>query len=282
MTDENNMTVREALIDGRYMLNSSESPWLDATLLLANVMGSSRERILASYPDKINEEVFTRFKELLQKRAEGFPVAYLTGYREFYGRDFFVEEGILCPRPDTEILIEEALRVVKEQGYKRVHDLCTGSGCIALTLSLEHPGLVVTASDISDISESVFTRNREHLAAGSVTFRRTSLLMGITGPLDLIVSNPPYLTTEETEERMNQSWKEPSLALDGGADGLDLINKIVRDSPALLKSSGMLMMEAAPEQMNKIEKIMKKSGFTNIRRTRDLASLERVIYGWLI
>jgi len=282
MTDENNMTVREALIDGRYMLNSSESPWLDATLLLANVMGSSRERILASYPDKINEEVFTRFKELLQKRAEGFPVAYLTGYREFYGRDFFVEEGILCPRPDTEILIEEALRVVKEQGYKRVHDLCTGSGCIALTLSLEHPGLVVTASDISDISESVFTRNREHLAAGSVTFQRTSLLMGITGPLDLIVSNPPYLTTEETEERMNQSWKEPSLALDGGADGLDLINKIVRDSPALLKSSGMLMMEAAPEQMNKIEKIMKKSGFTNIRRTRDLASLERVIYGWLI
>jgi len=282
MTDENNMTVREALIDGRYMLNSSESPWLDATLLLANVMGSSRERILASYPDKINKEVFTRFKELLQKRAEGFPVAYLTGYREFYGRDFFVEEGILCPRPDTEILIEEALRVVKEQGYKRVHDLCTGSGCIALTLSLEHPGLVVTASDISDISESVFTRNREHLAAGSVTFQRTSLLMGITGPLDLIVSNPPYLTTEETEERMNQSWKEPSLALDGGTDGLDLINKIVRDSPALLKSSGMLMMEAAPEQMNKIEKIMKKSGFTNIRRTRDLASLERVIYGWLI
>jgi len=281
MTELKDRTVRDALMEGSSMLDGSESPWLDATLLLADVMGCSREKILASYPDILTGEVYTRFLKQIRMRQDGHPVAYLTGTKEFYGRDFFVREGILCPRPDTEILIEEALEQISKSSYSRVHDLCTGSGCIALTLALEVPGLTVSASDISEISQEIFHKNREALGAGDVPFTRTSLLDHIQGPLDLIVSNPPYLTTEETDIRMKDNWKEPALALDGGSDGLDLIREIVRDAPALLNPGGMLMMEADPAQMDGMEKMMTDSGFIQIRRIRDLASQERVICGRL-
>jgi len=282
MTEVTNRSVREVLTEASSFLTDSESPWLDATLLLGEVLGYSREKILASYPDILTEEHYESYRKLIDLRKKGYPVAYLTGIKEFFGRDFFVEEGILCPRPDTEILIEAALEQILQHHYTRVHDLCTGSGCIALTLALEHKYLKVSASDISEISEKVFIRNKENLNAGNIPFKRTSLLKGLTGPLDLIVSNPPYLTTEETETRMEQNWKEPSLALDGGADGLDLVREIVSEAPSLLSAGGMLMMEADPRQMDEMESIMASAGFTDIDRVRDLASHERVIYGRIL
>ena len=214
------------------LLEDSDSPWLDATLLLSHTTGEKREKILASFPDELSQDNYIRFLELIRLRQEGHPVAYLTGKKEFFGRDFYVKRGILCPRPDTEVLIEEAMERICRSNYRSVHDLCTGSGCIALTLALENPEISVSASDISPVSEEIFRKNREELCSDSlrVPFTRTSLFEELKGPFDLIVTNPPYLTTDETDQRMNEGWKEPSLALDGGVDGLDLIRIIIPEA----------------------------------------------------
>jgi release factor glutamine methyltransferase len=279
MIDLQERIIREVLREGSQKLKNSETPWLDATVLLASLLKCSREKLLASYPERLEEELFHSFMDLIEKRRSGHPVAYLTGSKEFFGRSFFVEQGILCPRPDTEVLIEAALDQIERRGYRRIHDLCTGSGCIALTLALENRELRVSASDISSTSESVFEKNRNNLCAGNVKFRLASLLKGLEGPLDLIVSNPPYLTTVETEDRMDQNWREPALALDGGEDGLDLIREIIRDAPLLVNKKGMLMMEADPRQMDEMERLMGAAGFDKIKRVQDLASHERLILG---
>ncbi|MDC7232036.1 MAG: peptide chain release factor N(5)-glutamine methyltransferase [Spirochaetales bacterium] len=281
MTALHEISIREALIRGSRLLTDSESPWLDACLLLGKELGWSREKLLASYPDVLDQKVYADYMELIEKRSQGYPVAYITGNKEFFGRDFHVREGILCPRPDTEILIEEALKHIEKRRYRRVHDLCTGSGCIGLTLALENPELSVSVSDISPVSRDVFEINRKNLGADTVPFTLTSLFEGLSGSLDLIVTNPPYLTTSETEERMDSSWKEPELALDGGNDGLDLIRTIIREAPALLTIEGMLMIEADPRQMEAMASLMEAAGFCRIERVRDLAGDERVILGSL-
>jgi release factor glutamine methyltransferase len=279
MTALHEISIREALLAGSQRLVDSESPWLDACLLLGQTLGWRREKLLASYPDILDKNIFADYMGLIDKRSLGYPIAYITGIKEFYGRDFYVKEGILCPRPDTEILIEEALQQIHSHQYRRVHDLCTGSGCIALTLSLENPDLTVSASDISEISDAVFKKNRKSLDAEAVSFKLTSLFNDIEGPLDLIVTNPPYLTTEECDDRMDQKWREPTLALDGGADGLDLIRIIIEQAPYLLSNKGMLMIEADPRQMGDMEQLLSENGFNDIKRVCDLAGDERVILG---
>ncbi|OQY33549.1 MAG: protein-(glutamine-N5) methyltransferase, release factor-specific [Spirochaetaceae bacterium 4572_59] len=280
MKVETFMTIREALMEASVQLENSGSPWLDATVLLSHICGQRRELILASFPDDLCDEHYQEFIKIIKLRREGHPVAYLTGKKEFFGRDFWVREGILCPRPDTEILVEEALSLIENRHYNRIHDLCTGSGCIALSLALEEPKLRVSASDISVHSEEVFYKNRETLQSPPQTeFIRTSLLETLKGPFDMIVSNPPYLTTDETVDRMKDGWKEPSLALDGGADGLDLIRIIIPEALPLLSQGGCLMIEAASSQMEKMKELMKKAEYTEIRILQDLAYRDRVIVG---
>ncbi len=287
MDDRGRYTVRDALGKGAGALSRSESPRLDASLLLAHVLNCSREKILASLPDELSAEKQKAFKVLIEKRAAGFPVAWIVGKKEFYGRDFILQEGILCPRPDTEILVEEALKAIRLKGYKRVHDLCTGSGCIALTLALETPcpnrEFFITASDISPVSRELFEKNRQALNIENTTFTLGAGLAGagLNEKVDLIVSNPPYLTSQETRERMEAGWKEPEEALDGGEDGLELVREIISQSPAWLKAGGMLILEADPRQMESIALLMAQQHFQDIRCTKDLAGDERVIQGVL-
>ena len=273
------ITVRDALQEQSRRLTDSESPWLDATLLLAEVTGKRREQILASFPDPLGSDELHAFETLITRRAEGYPVAYLTGTKEFFGRPFHVREGILCPRPDTEIIVEEALTLMDSEGLSRVHDLCTGSGCIALTLALERPETQISASDISEISKEVFEINRCALKAGEIPYTLGSLLDNVNGPLDMIVSNPPYLTTKETEDRMEEKWKEPALALDGGQDGLDLIRTLIPQAADRLISGGFLLIEADPRQMESMAILMRDAGFGSIRVIQDLAGDDRVIRG---
>ncbi len=279
------MTVRETLASASRELTDSQSPWLDGTILLSHILGVTREKLLASFPDPVESRDLEAFRDLLEKRKQGHPVAYLTGKKEFFGRDFQIREGVLCPRPDTEILVEAALAFLEGKENQKVHDLCTGTGCIGLTMALEMPSLRVSASDISEVAEQVFTANRHSLltavsrSPGDVAFTRTSLFEGLSGPFDLILSNPPYLTSSETAERMEEGWKEPELALDGGDDGLDLIRTIIPGAFERLSPAGTLMIEAASPQMEEMKKLMTLAGFSRIEILKDLADRDRVITG---
>ncbi len=276
------MTVAELLRREREVLTASgisDTVDLDTSLLLCHVMGWKREQLYARLPDPVPEEAARKFSELTELRSRNYPVAYLTGYREFYGRDFFVEEGVLCPRPDTEIIVEKSLEFLTPLPSPAVLDLCSGSGCIGLTLALEYPVSQVVCADIAEEPERAFTKNRLALGAENARFVHSDLFSGVEGIFDLIATNPPYLTERETRDRMDEGWKEPALALDGGADGLDLIEKIILKSIDYLSSGGYLLIEAAPDQMEQILDMMGTAGFTSLGTADDLAGRQRVAYG---
>lgn len=276
------MTVRETLKEGSDYLKDSriDTAYLDSSLLLSLCMGISKEKLYASFPEEVTSDEDSRFRKLLRDRAEGHPLAYLTKEKEFFGLMFHIDRGVLCPRPDTELLVEKVLSLTENNStLTDVLDLCTGTGCIAISIGVHNKKLNVTASDISSDAMSVFSRNNCSLADGSITFKKSSLFDHIEGKFDIIVSNPPYLTTEETDLRMEEGWKEPELALDGGKDGLDLIRIIINEAPAHLNDRGYLLIEAHPDQMEKMKVCMKKNGFENIIILKDLPGLDRVICG---
>ena len=276
------MNVRDLLKEGSDLLKESQidTAYLDSSLLLAKSLGISKEKLFASFPDVVNSEDQSTFRELLSKRVEGHPIAYILGEKEFFGLNFHIEEGVLCPRPDTELLVEKVLSLTEnDNNIKDILDLCTGTGCIAISIKVNSEKLNVSASDISPVSQKVFSINNCSLAEKSITFTRSSLFEKIEGKFDIIVSNPPYLTTEETDERMIEGWKEPGLALDGGDDGLDLIRIIIEEAPAYLNESGYLLIEAHPSQMENMKICMVNMGFINIEILQDLPGLDRVICG---
>lgn len=272
------MTYRDALREGAASLET-ETPLLDCAVLLAHAAGLSKEKVLASYPEKIPPDTLQRYRTCLERRRKGEPISYIRQRKEFFGRDFYVDPGVLVPRPDTEILVETILsKAAAGDTPPGIHDLCTGTGCIALTLERENPALRVTASDISPEAERVFYRNRKALGC-RVPFIRTSLLAGLEGPYGIIASNPPYLPLAETDAMKERGWPEPQLALRGGRDGLDLIRRIIPDALDLLTAGGYLIMEAASFQMKEIDRLLENAGYDVRGVVPDLAGRDRVIWG---
>ncbi|MGL1893282.1 MAG: peptide chain release factor N(5)-glutamine methyltransferase [Spirochaetaceae bacterium] len=275
------MDIRELINRGAVLLkNNSESPRLDSNLLLASTLGMDRAKLLASYPDVVSKDKETIFLDLINRRSDGFPVSYLLNEKEFYGQIFYIEEGVLTPRPDTEILVETTLNLIDKHNLKTALDMCTGTGCIAISLQNEQPELNVIATDISPIAEKVFGINNKKLVNNKVNFIHSNLFQNLDGRhFDIIATNPPYLTKKETDDRIDIGWKEPALALDGGDDGLDLVRDIIKDSPKYLNKNGWLLIEAASAQMLNMKDEMEKNSYTNIEVYKDLAGLERIIVG---
>jgi release factor glutamine methyltransferase len=285
------MTYRDALGEGVRQLEGTETPFLDASVLLAHAAGLTREKLLASYPDRIETERVNAFFHLLSRRVAGEPVAYLVGFKEFYGRPFRVDRRVLTPRPDTEVLVEAGLKAalaLREEGHMGLlnfADVCTGSGCVALTMTLEDPGLIMTASDLSEEAAEVFSANRAALcpdeseASRRIKFRLGDLLTDDPNIYQVILSNPPYLTSDEVEDMKSRHWPEPEMALEGGSDGLDLIRKLIQQSRDRLEKNGYLIMEAASVQMPAIKTLLEQHGFGDIRIYPDLAGRARVIEG---
>ncbi len=275
------MRIRELLNYGAEKLSEiSETPRLDSSILLSECLDYDRAKILANYEEIVSDETITHYKSMVNKRSEGYPVAYILGEKEFYGYNFYIEDGVLIPRPDTEILVETALDIIKKYSLKTVLDLCTGTGCIAITIKKENPNTEVTAGDISPVSQKVFTINNRNLANNSVIFVKTDLFSSFKNKkFDIIVTNPPYLTTDETDERVEDGWKEPTLALDGGRDGLDLIKKIIKQAPEYLNTNGWLIIEAGDSQMDEMKILMIERGYKDLYISKDLAGLDRIIVG---
>ena len=276
------MTVRDVLAQGQKVLAQcqTDTPRLDADLLLACAQGIGREKLYMNLRGEVDPLEFSSFQMMLQRRMGGEPVAWITKVKEFWGMDFHVGPGVLCPRPDSEVLVETALEFMGESTSGRLHDCCCGPGPLAAALAVERPLWHVSASDISDIAGEYFNMNNRSLTGGRIRYIEADLLEGFQDVFDIIVSNPPYLTRKELAERRTLGWKEPALALDGGGeDGLELVRRLVPQAAERLRPGGVLLLEASPLQIPAVKQILLEAGFDAIGVRKDLGARDRVIYG---
>ena len=260
------MTLEEALNKGKEILKEAEvlDYELDAWYYL-----KGREEM---EPEKWQE-----YEVLLRKRAEHIPLQYITGSQEFMGLEFKVNSQVLIPRQDTETLVEEALKVL-EPGMN-VLDLCTGSGCIIVSLMKYKEGLTGTASDISKQAILVAKENAKQNQV-EVEFVSSDLFKSITGTYDMIISNPPYIPTEVIGGLMPEVKNfEPMEALDGKEDGLYFYREIASEAGNFLNSNGYLYFEIGHDQGGKVAAIMESNGYRNVRVVKDLAGNDRVVMG---
>ncbi|RKX89781.1 MAG: peptide chain release factor N(5)-glutamine methyltransferase [Spirochaetes bacterium] len=274
------MTIREALREGWSALTGSdtETPQLDTSLLLSHACGISREKLYMDLPEELDEKRLELFRANMKRRISGEPVAWIIGNKEFWGLDFKVGPGVLCPRPDSEILIESALEIMGKKKSGSLHDCCTGPGTLALTLASERPSWDISASDISVQAADFFKANNQKLTGSRVRYTHSDLMNGINETFDVIVSNPPYLTPVEMGDKVALGWKEPGLALDGGGiDGLNLIRRLIPRISDHLNSRAAVLIEADPLQMPIIKQILSDAGFVRITFRQDLAGRNRIV-----
>ncbi len=237
-------TIRQAQALARRQLASSFSPALDARLLLQHVLGRDHAYLIAHDSDALSPEQAIAFDALVRRAAAGEPIPYLTGTAPFFGLDFDVTPAVLIPRPETEQLVEEALAWARPRGRQRVVDVGTGSGCIAVSLAIALPEAEMWAVDISADALDVARRNAERIVPGRVAFRQSDLLSGVDKRFDLVAANLPYISDGEwTELAVGVKSYEPALALRGGADGLDLIRRLLIQLTARLNPDGLALLE---------------------------------------
>lgn len=231
-------------------------------------------------PDALDSGDADKIIRLAEKRCTGYPLQYLLGEWEFYGYRFKVGQGVLIPRPDTETLVERVMEICLENGIKapRIVDLCSGSGCIAITLKLRLPQSEVYAVELSDIAHSYLKENAAlnkadiHIIHGDVLNEASARSFN---DIDVIVSNPPYLTEDEMNSLQTEVAHEPSMALSGGNDGLDFYRKITDIWKKSLKSGGFLAYEFGRNQHGDVSRILRENGFENIKLSRDTAGIIR-------
>lgn len=274
------ITVREALYRGASLLKKSETPFLDASIILAHILSISREKLFSSYPDPVEPGQMDRYMEAVKRRQKNIPVAYITNSKEFFGLPFYVDERVLTPRPDTETLVETVLEIIKANPtVHKILDMCTGSGCIGISLKSQVPKLAITCSDISPDALDVCRYNSSRLLSSPVEIIKSNLFENITGKFDVIVSNPPYVPAVEVRAIKSTNPAEPRVALDGGEDGLDLIREIIPLSLEHLSPGGYLLLESSIEQTYSIERMMENAGYTDTEIRKDLTDRNRITMG---
>ena len=266
----------QALRDSRI----TETPDLEARLLIEKATGLSQVDQILHSDRTLTESEHLLLENMLTERLSSRPMAYILGYKEFYGRTFVVDERVLVPRPDTETLVEVALFYARQRdGELSIIDVCTGSGCVGITLACEL-GYDVLLSDISTDALSVAKANALQLVGRSLPVIEGDLLSPLCDKYDIIVSNPPYLTSLWCDEVAADVKREPRLALEGfDLDGLRLIRSLVKQSTSHLQDGGALMMECDYRQVAEVKRLMLASGFHTVQSECDLSGRERVVWG---
>ncbi len=255
---------------------------LDARLLLEYVCGIDYNTLLVHGDRDVSPEEEKKYNELIEKRASRVPLAYIVGYQEFMGLTFDVNENVLVPNQDTETLAEEALRELSDG--MRFMDLCTGSGCVALSILNYTNDTSCVMTDISDKAIEVATGNRDRLGfSDRAEIVKTDLFpQDADNKFDMIVSNPPYIRTDVIATLPPEVGKgEPYIALDGGQDGLIFYRRIIENAPKWLYTSGWLMMEIGYDQGDAVAGLMKDGGFHEVEVIKDLGGNDRVVRGCL-
>ncbi len=259
-----------------------ENPRLDAELIVAHALGIDRTRVIIESPRPLDPAELSLLRDLVKRRRHHEPIAYLRGKREFYGLTFRVDRRVLVPRPDTEALVEVALDRSRHLSLSmRMLDLCTGSGCVAITIARQRPTGSVIATDLSPDALAVARENAYRLGAYNVAFVESDLFTNVPRRrFDVITANPPYIATAEIEALMADVRDfEPRMALDGGADGLDVVRRIVDESPSFLDTNGVLAMEIGAGEADAARALFEARGYTDVRATRDYGKVERVVSG---
>ena len=270
------MNIGELLGEARSLLAESAVGRLESEVLLGHVLGVARAHLYANPESETSPRHRAEFLQLVKRRQQGEPIAYLTGQREFWSLSLKVTPDVLIPRPETELLVEAALARIPDDEQWRVADLGTGSGAIAIAIASERILCEVHATEISAPALAVAMENAEAIVPGRIRFHRGSWLSPLQGPFQFIVSNPPYVEMGDPHLQQGDVRYEPVNALSPGHDGLAAIQNIATDSLPLLGRRGWLAFEHGFDQGEGVRKIMEGLGYCDVETLKDLAAQDRV------
>ena len=276
------MTYKEALEKGTLLLESEKiaDAKIDAWLLLAYVSQLTKAKYFLKKNEKIDDITLYKYKDALLKRAGHTPLQHITGEQDFMGITFWVNEHVLIPRQDTETLVEEALKVIPSGSH--ILDLCTGSGCVIISLVVHGQGITGIGVDISEDALNVARDNGMRLVGKKVVFEQGDLWSGVHGKFNAIVSNPPYIPSAVVEQLETEvKDHEPRIALDGTEDGLFFYRQIVSRAPEYLTDNGWLLVEIGYDQGPDVYALFIEAGFKDVKVIKDLAGNNRVVKGHL-
>ena len=277
MTSKPSLTC-EALLSNAVRRIAGDTARLDAELLLAQVTGLSRSGFRAFPEREVEARLAAEFEDVVMQRAQGMPVAYLLGHQEFWSLPFKVSSSTLIPRPDTECLVEQALELPLPDNA-RVVDLGTGTGAIALALASERPGWAISACDLMEDAVALAQANASQLKLPVEVFQSRWFAGLPAGSFDLIVSNPPYVASDDHHLDEGDVRFEPASALVSGADGLDDIRLIVSEAPAWLNAEGWLLLEHGFDQAEAVQGLLTARGFAKVESRKDYGGNDRMTLG---
>lgn len=301
-----NMNIKQALEYGIELLKEKniDEPLLRTRIILANILNESKEYLMIHEKEELSEELEELYITNIQKLCNGMPLQYITNKQEFMGLEFYVDENVLIPQPDTEILVEEVIDISKREGKKNILDLCTGSGAIGISIANNISECNITLSDISKDALEVAKENCTRIVGATITQGHVSSVahkfaqltdgrpqknieiiksdlfnnFNQNNKFDIIVSNPPYIKTDVIRTLDKEVQNEPTLALDGGLDGLDVYRKIISEAYKFLEHNGYLCLEIGYDQKDEVIKLIEHTGeYKDIYSKKDLASNDRIV-----
>lgn len=277
------MTVKQLLQTGIVMLekNNIENPIMHARILLENTLQVNREYIVVNDKEVVDKIKESNYLENINRLINGEPIQYITNYQEFMKLDFYVDENVLIPRADTEILVEEAINFIRKNKKKnlKVLDMCTGSGAIAISIAKNIESVKVYAVDLSEKALEVAQRNAlQNSVLDKCEFIKSDMFENIKERFDVIISNPPYIRKKDIENLDVNVQKEPLMALDGGEDGLDFYRILIDNAYKFLEKDGLLFLEIGYDQKEEVMSLLKKSyKYKDIYSKKDLSGNDRII-----
>lgn len=275
-------TIRKVISVGAETLagKSVAEPRTEASLLLMHVLNRDRTFLITHPEEILSADQLEQFRSLVSRRAQGEPLQYITSHQEFFKLDFELTPDVLIPRPETELIVEVGLELLKHEPAPILADIGTGSGCIAISLLHELPSARAVAVDLSPAALAVAAKNAErHEVINRLRLVKSDLFSAIDSGecFDVIVSNPPYVPVDELTDLQREVRQEPQAALDGGADGLAVIRRLLNDAPKFLRSGGYLIFEIGIDQADAIKKIVEQTALELVEMRKDLQGIPRTV-----
>lgn len=277
------MKIKELIEYGKNTLNKNEvqDSSIISRKLAEYILNFNRQEIIANLDKEVKEEQRVRYYLALIEIIQGMPIQYITNKQEFMKLDFYVDENVLIPQPDTEILVEKAIEEAKKIENVEILDMCTGSGCIGISIAKNIENAKVTLVDIGENVIEIAKKNAlRNKVESQLTFIQSNMFEKVEKKFDIIVSNPPYIKTDVIPKLDKQVQNEPHIALDGGKDGLKFYKIIIEEAKKYLKENGKLILEIGYDQKEEVENLIKQSGqYKKIEVIKDLSQNDRVIIG---